>query len=143
MFTAAVSPPANKQTFTGVMQPQSPAAAFGGGVMSPISPAPSSAGSRSGLASPAMAKPQQGAAKASVGFDDLWNMSLGTSSNKATGGAAGSKSMKDLEKEKAQSGIWGASTGGGAPSSLFDMGSTTNSGGAGAGSGGASNDLLL
>jgi len=140
MFTSPVSPPANKQSFA--MQPQSPAAFGGGGLMSPAS----SSGSRSGVASTTAAvKPQQtSTTKASVGFDDLWSMSLGgTSSNKATGGgAAGGKSMKDLEKEKAQSGIWGAN--GGATSSLFDMGSSNaTASNAGMGSGGANDDLLL
>ena len=44
------------------------------------------------------------------GFDDLWSMSLGSAAaGKPTGGAAaGTKSIRDLEKEKAQAGIWGA-----------------------------------
>jgi len=43
------------------------------------------------------------------GFDDLWTMSLGsTAANKSSGNAAGAKSMRDLEKEKAQAGIWGS-----------------------------------
>jgi epsin len=43
------------------------------------------------------------------GFDDLWSMSLGsTGAGKPAGGAgAGTKSIRDLEKEKAQAGIWG------------------------------------
>jgi epsin len=40
------------------------------------------------------------------GFDDLWSMSLGSAvAGKSAGGA---KSIRDLEKEKAQAGIWGA-----------------------------------
>jgi len=44
------------------------------------------------------------------GFDDLWSMSLGsTAAGKLAGGStAGTKSIRDLEKEKAQAGIWGA-----------------------------------
>ena len=44
------------------------------------------------------------------GFDDLWSMSLGSAvAGKSAGGsAAGAKSIRDLEKEKAQAGIWGA-----------------------------------
>jgi epsin len=43
------------------------------------------------------------------GFDDLWTMSLGSATaSKPGGGAAGAKSIRDLEKEKAQAGIWGA-----------------------------------
>lgn len=43
-------------------------------------------------------------------FDDLWTMSLGSSSTSvrpASGAPAPAKSMKALEKEKAQAGIWG------------------------------------
>lgn len=111
--------------------------------MSPTSPVPSSAGSRSGgVAPPASAKSQQSVGKASVGFDDLWSMSLGSSGIKPSGSAVGGKSMKDLEKEKAQAGIWGAGSGGGSggTSSLFDIGSNTPSSNAGAGAG---DDLLL
>ncbi|KLO04756.1 ENTH-domain-containing protein [Schizopora paradoxa] len=146
MFTSPVSPSANKQTFGGgVMQPQSPAANAGAGVFSggvvynATSPAPSSAGSRIGTGN--AAAPPASAGKASVGFDDLWSMSLGSSNSKPAGGAAGGKSMKDLEKEKAQAGIWGAGSGmGGASSSLFDTmgGSTATSTSTGAG-----DDLLL
>ncbi|OJT06188.1 hypothetical protein TRAPUB_2971, partial [Trametes pubescens] len=74
------------------------------GIMSPTSPPP-----RSAATSPASAVTQQKAPAAS--FDDLWSMSLGssTSAGKSSGGAATpqQKSMKDLEKEKAQAQIWG------------------------------------
>ena len=43
------------------------------------------------------------------GFDDLWTMSLGSAAaGKSGSGAGGAKSIRDLEKEKAQAGIWGA-----------------------------------
>ncbi len=43
------------------------------------------------------------------GFDDLWSMSVGSSTaGKPAGSAAAGKSIRDLEKEKAQAGIWGA-----------------------------------
>ncbi|KAI0671148.1 hypothetical protein C8Q78DRAFT_1079077 [Trametes maxima] len=72
------------------------------GVLSPTSPP-----SRSTVASPVST--QQKAPAAS--FDDLWSMSLGSStgtgkSSVAAGGAQ-QKSIKDLEKEKAQAQIWG------------------------------------
>lgn len=46
----------------------------------------------------------------SANFDDLWNLSLGTTStaNRSNTNTAPAKSMKDLEKEKATAGIWGA-----------------------------------
>lgn len=72
------------------------------GVMSPTSPPP-----RSTATSPAAAaQPKPPAAS----FDDLWSMSLGSTTSKSTS-AAGTpqqKSIKDLEKEKAQAQIWGA-----------------------------------
>lgn len=46
-------------------------------------------------------------AKPSSNFDDLWSMSLGSSAVSKPAGGAG-KSIKDLEKEKAQAGIWGS-----------------------------------
>jgi epsin len=47
---------------------------------------------------------------ASANFDDLWNLSLGGTSttSKSSTNTAPAKSMKDLEKEKASAGIWGA-----------------------------------
>ncbi|KZT64169.1 ENTH-domain-containing protein [Daedalea quercina L-15889] len=47
---------------------------------------------------------------ASANFEDLWSMSLGGGSSASKPGTpvAGAKSMKDLEREKAQTGIWGA-----------------------------------
>ena len=41
------------------------------------------------------------------GFDDLWSMSLGSAAASKSAGV-GTKSIRDLEKEKAQAGIWGA-----------------------------------
>lgn len=91
---------------------------FGGNVMastpmmSPTSPpsyqqqrvntmSPKPMGAITPAAKPAAATPK------SANFDDLWNMSLGSSSAAAKPAVAG-KSMKDLEKEKAQSGLWGS-----------------------------------
>ena len=65
-------------------------------VTSPVTP---------GTTSSASASTKTGSAGG--GFDDLWSMSLG-SAKPAGGAAAGAKSIRDLEKEKAQAGIWGA-----------------------------------
>jgi len=82
------------------------------------------------------------------GFDDLWTMSLGSgTASKPGGGAAGAKSIRDLEKEKAQAGIWGAQNqmrppaeaGGGFGS--FVKSTVPSSGGGGAPTG--ADDLLL
>ena len=58
-------------------------------------------------ASPAPSSQIASQTKSSSGFDDLWTMSLGSSS--AANAAGGGKSIKDLEKEKASAGIWGSS----------------------------------
>ncbi|KAG8685362.1 Epsin-3, clathrin recruitment and traffic between the Golgi and endosome [Ceratobasidium sp. 394] len=85
-----------------------------------------------------------GAAKSSGNFDDLWSMSLGSSSTAsakpATGASAG-KSIKDLEKEKAQATIWGS--GGKPPASGGGFGAFSGSTGGGAASGGGGGDLLF
>ncbi|EPT00274.1 hypothetical protein FOMPIDRAFT_1123041 [Fomitopsis schrenkii] len=49
---------------------------------------------------------------ASANFEDLWSMSLGGSASASKPGtpAVGAKSIKDLEREKAQAGIWGAAS---------------------------------
>ncbi|KAI0354799.1 ENTH-domain-containing protein [Trametes cingulata] len=74
------------------------------GVLTPASPPP-----RSVATSPASTGTQQKPSAAT--FDDLWSMSLGSSTTAKSGGATGGpqqKSIKDLEKEKAQAQIWGA-----------------------------------
>ncbi len=48
------------------------------------------------------------ATKSSSNFDDLWSLSLGSTTAKPSAvGAASGKSIKDLEKEKAMAGLWG------------------------------------
>ncbi|KAI0320949.1 hypothetical protein OF83DRAFT_1162094 [Amylostereum chailletii] len=80
--------------------------------LTPTSPPP-----RGSMGSPALSTSSSASApaKKAGGFDDLWTMSLGASGNKAAAAPAGaSKSIKDLEKEKAQKGLWGgARTGSG------------------------------
>ena len=46
------------------------------------------------------------AAKGPSNFDDLWSLSLGSTTTTTTASGAG-KSIKDLEKEKATAGLWG------------------------------------
>ena len=48
------------------------------------------------------------AAKPTANFDDIWSMSLGSSAVRPAS-ASGGKSIKDLEKEKANAGLWGNS----------------------------------
>jgi epsin len=80
-------------------------------VMNPISArstvtSPVTSGTKSSTSASASTK----TGSAGGGFDDLWSMSLGSAvaGKPAGGAAAGSKSIRDLEKEKAQAGIWGA-----------------------------------
>jgi epsin len=72
-------------------------------VTSPVTP-----GTTTSTSASASASTKTGSAGA--GFDDLWSMSLGSATAGKPGGgaAAGAKSIRDLEKEKAQAGIWGA-----------------------------------
>jgi epsin len=87
-----------------MMQPQQPM--YGGGAaMRPaasLSPQPAMGmgGGKPAVTTPAT-KPAGG------NFDDLWSMSLGATSTAKAGGAALGKSIKDLEKEKANAGLWG------------------------------------
>jgi len=48
----------------------------------------------------------------SGGFDDLWKLSMGSvgSEKAATGDGRQGKSMKELQREKAAAGLWGAGT---------------------------------
>ena len=50
-------------------------------------------------------RPRAPAVKSSSNFDDLWSLSLGSTSTAVPAGAG--KSIKDLEKEKATAGLWG------------------------------------
>ena len=74
-------------------------------IMSPASP-----GLASGPAKPTSTPPTPAKKATSANFDDLWNLSLGTTptTNKSNTNTGPAKSMKDLEKEKAAAGIWGA-----------------------------------
>ena len=66
-------------------------------------------GSQTSMSNSSATKPPAAAQAKSANFDDLWSMSLGggnSSSAKPVAATVG-KSIKDLEKEKAQAGIWG------------------------------------
>ncbi|TFK48767.1 ENTH-domain-containing protein [Heliocybe sulcata] len=92
---------------------------FGGQPMAPTSQpmTPASPPPRS-FASPMSATARSGAATPSSAtnsgsgvFDDIWSMSLGSSGSRSGTPANAQpvkKSIKDLEKEKAERGIWGA-----------------------------------
>ena len=77
---------------------------------SPIMTPSSTAATRSNtLGAPApttAAKPAS-----SSNFDDLWSMSLGTSTSKPQAASTPAKSIQDLQREKAQAGIWGSGQG--------------------------------
>lgn len=86
--------------------------------------------------------------KSASNFEDLWSLSLGTSSTTSTvkSGNTG-KSIKDLEKEKAQAGIWASNQKPGAThmgmdSGFGNFGGIGTSGGTSASASGG-DDLLL
>ncbi|TXT13089.1 hypothetical protein VHUM_01490 [Vanrija humicola] len=76
-----------------------PAPAFG----SPAYQAPSFQGARAPVSPPAAPAPKTGASA----FDDLWTTSLGAPSL-TPAKAAGNKTIAQMEKEKAESSLWGA-----------------------------------
>lgn len=78
---------------------------------------PSSAAPAS-ISSLASTKPKAASGGGMGGFDDLWSSSLGSFGSKpavgtsGAGGAAGKRSMADMEREKTQANLWGSGTGG-------------------------------
>ena len=154
--TAASPPP----TMQSQGHRQQPSLGGLGSLMSPQVPKPTTNNSFSGVgpnytSSPLMAasppptnrmqsSSASSSAKPSVGFDDLWNMSLGSSTPKPAAG--GGKSMNDLQKEKTNAGLWGAQKPPGAADSFGSFGgsfggsSTSNSNSK---MGGGDDDLLL
>ncbi|PPQ65896.1 hypothetical protein CVT26_000916 [Gymnopilus dilepis] len=85
---------------------QQPQNQFGG--MAPMRPMSSVPVNTTGGGAPKPAVTTPGAKSGGGNFDDLWSLSLGSSSSKPTGASAtGGKSIKDLEKEKAMAGLWG------------------------------------
>ena len=126
------------------LQPQQPQQSnlFGGGGSAPMRPT-TMGGSQTSMSN-SSAKPPAAAQAKSANFDDLWSMSLGGggSSSAKPGAITAGKSIKDLEKEKAQAGIWGAqqkSVGGAPVPAAFGGGF----GNAAPPSSGGGDDLLL
>ncbi|KAK0185692.1 hypothetical protein F5146DRAFT_1071121 [Armillaria mellea] len=79
---------------------------------------------------------------ANANFDDLWSMSLGGglgAKPPTPVAAGGGKSMKDLEKEKANAGLWGGATSKPPTQSFGSFGPTTTT----ASSSSDADDLLL
>jgi epsin len=95
-------------------------------------------------ASPPPASATPSGAKPSSNFDDLWNLSLGSSASKPS--TPGGRSMNELQKEKTNASLWGAKAGASAkPSDPFGSFGGFG-GGAAAGSSGnhsGGDDLLL
>lgn len=116
---------------------------MGSGILSPTMSSMSSATKPS---TPAMSpQPMSKPASTAGAFDDLWSMSLGSSAapKPAASNAAGTgkKSMLDLQREKAQAGIWGQT--GSANTGFGVGGGVGESSGAGKSAGGGMDDLLL
>ncbi|KIJ17852.1 hypothetical protein PAXINDRAFT_167799 [Paxillus involutus ATCC 200175] len=76
---------------------------------------------------PTSGVPSRAPAKGLSGFEDLWSMSLGAPSSSSVGKSTVGKSIKDLEKEKAQAGIW-APTRKRGPAMAAAMGASMGSG---------------
>lgn len=93
-------------------QPQVPLNLLGN-TTAPLRPTPMAMGSTTMSAPGLLAhsntekRPTAPVVKSSSNFDDLWSLSLGSTST-ATSGIGAGKSIKDLEKEKATAGLWGA-----------------------------------
>ncbi|KIJ54517.1 hypothetical protein M422DRAFT_24460 [Sphaerobolus stellatus SS14] len=121
-----------------------------GGATNPISPVRSNFTGGAARSSPAPASTQGHAStKSSSNFDDLLSFGLGMSAKPAAAPSGAGKSIKDLEREKAQAGIWRASQGPSQSSQAgfgafgsFTSGASAPAGGSGAASSGG-DDLLL
>lgn len=130
---SAVSPPLAPQ-----VQHTPTANIFGGASLASTTPIRSMSAAPASKPTTAQSKPT------SSNFDDLWSMSLGSSSKPAAS-SAGAKSMKALEKEKAQATLWGAQKSPLNSSNTNDIfGSFGNAGlGSGGKSDGGNDDYLL
>ncbi|KAM5540849.1 hypothetical protein V8D89_005493 [Ganoderma adspersum] len=112
---AAARPPQNAMQNAGMMRPMMaspPPSMMGGAPLVPNQPvmAPTPPPGRATTTSLGFTGVPQQQQKPAASFDDLWSMSLSSTSGKPTGSAAPAaqqKSMKDLGKEKAQAQMWG------------------------------------
>ncbi|KAH7928430.1 ENTH-domain-containing protein [Leucogyrophana mollusca] len=155
--TSPVSPPAYTSATFGMLSPTSNRQSFSSSpavpmqntmfpTSQPLSPTTSVRTASPAAATPAATKP---ASKPASNFEDLWSMSLGAPvSSGGNRSATTGKSIKDLEKEKAQAGIW-ASTQKPGGSAMGMGGGFGNFGGLGSAKGtsstsaGGGDDLLL
>lgn len=95
-FSSPMAPP---------LQPQQPNLFGGGGGSLALKPT-SMGGNQASMSNSSAKAPTK-----TANFDDLWSMSLGSGSSSSAKSSTiiAGKSIKDLEKEKAQAGIWGGS----------------------------------
>ncbi|KAG8214667.1 hypothetical protein J3R82DRAFT_9745, partial [Butyriboletus roseoflavus] len=135
---ATISPTPTQNTLWSSSQPLSPTMS----TFTPVTRTSTAAPNKAPTSGPAPPT----SAKGLSGFEDLWSMSLGTPSSSGTTvkSATVGRSIKDLEKERAQAGIWASSQKPGAATS-FGIGNTFgNFGPAKAGeTTGGGDDLLL
>lgn len=123
-----------------MMPSQSPSVPFS--MSKPMSPPVMSPAARP-IGTPLVASSATPAKGGTSGFDDLWTMSLGSAGAKPATPGAGSKSIKDLEREKAQAAIWGSSGGASAATGASIWGTSASGSAGGASAAGAADDLLL
>ncbi|EGN98181.1 hypothetical protein SERLA73DRAFT_183089 [Serpula lacrymans var. lacrymans S7.3] len=137
-----MSPTANRQSFS---SPMAPTQNKPFNASQPLSPTGS-------VQSRFSAAPAPAPAKANSNFDDLWTMSLGSPTASTNNKSGAGRSMKDLEKEKVQAGIWGSAqrSSHSATGSIYgNFGGVTggaasgNNSGTSKASGGGLDDLLL
>ncbi|PCH40406.1 ENTH-domain-containing protein [Wolfiporia cocos MD-104 SS10] len=94
---AALTPGAARASYMSPMQ----------NPMFPSQPALTPQPVRSNTSPPVAGTQAQAKPASSANFDDLWSMSLGSAAAKPAASPAPAKSIKEIEKEKAQAGIWG------------------------------------
>jgi epsin len=142
----------NRQSQTFTLTPAAPVQNNVWAASQPLSPAASTVSARAPtLTAPSRAStsgaPSPAPTKGLSGFEDLWSMSLGAPSSSSVGrSTTAGKSIKDLEKEKAQAGIWAPTQ---KPGLAMGIGSDfgnfapAKAGGVSSSSNGGGDDLLL
>ncbi|KAH7099466.1 hypothetical protein BKA62DRAFT_709670 [Auriculariales sp. MPI-PUGE-AT-0066] len=108
-----------------------------GATSPPLAPTMSPTTSFGGVAKPATTPAAAPKPAGAAGFDDLWNMSLGSAAAKPATSTTG-KTIKEMENEKAQAAMWGGGAKQPQQSQWGSFGGSTASNNAGGG-----DDLLL
>jgi len=120
---------------------------MGSGLLSPsLQPTSTPTSAGAGVAASKPTGTSTGAKSTGGGFEDLWSMSLssaGGSTQKKAASGTGGKSMLEIEREKAQKGLWGAPTVTSNSGTGVKSAAPPSNGGFGNFSSGGDDDLLL